>query len=86
MKIIFPVEIYCPILEVPFRGVITPALCTQDMANIRRSTVCSYGCASGHKLAGGDSSLTCQINGLWQGNVPRCERRCFNIIQEYTLY
>ena len=83
---ISPAEIYCPILEVPFRGVITPALCTKDMANIRRSTVCSYGCASGYKLAGGDSSLTCQINGLWQGNVPRCERRCCNIIQEYTLY
>ena len=75
-------EIYCPALEVPFRGLVAPASCTDDRANIQRNTVCSYGCESGHYIAGGDNSLVCQINGLWNGNVPYCKRKCLC----YNLY
>ena len=68
------VEIYCPPLEAPFRGHITPESCTDERENIRRNTACAYGCVSGHYLAGGSQSLTCQIDGFWQGTVPYCER------------
>ena len=71
------IEIYCPALEAPFRGLITPASCTDERANIRRNTVCTYGCVTGHNMAGGDQSVTCQIDGLWKGTVPYCKRRCF---------
>lgn len=70
-------EIYCPALEAPFRGLIAPTICTDKRSNIRRSTVCSYGCDSGHNLVGGSQSLVCQLNGLWQGTVPYCKRRFF---------
>lgn len=70
-------EIYCPALEAPFRGLIAPTTCTDKRSNIRRSTVCSYGCDSGHNLVGGSQSLVCQLNGLWQGTVPYCKRRFF---------
>ncbi|KAJ7381185.1 hypothetical protein OS493_004785 [Desmophyllum pertusum] len=66
-------EIYCPALEAPFRGLITPTSCTDDRENIRRNTACTYGCVSGHNIAGGDQALTCQIDGLWQGSVPFCK-------------
>lgn len=66
-------EIYCPALEAPFRGLIAPTTCTDKRSNIRRSTVCSYGCDSGHNLVGGSQSLVCQLNGLWQGTVPYCK-------------
>ena len=69
-------EIYCPALEAPFRGHISPDSCTDDRENIRRNTVCTYGCESGHYVTGGDQSVTCQIDGLWNGNVPYCERKC----------
>lgn len=75
-------EIYCPALEVPFRGLVAPTSCTDDRASIRRNTVCSYGCEPGHYIAGGDNSLVCQINGLWNGNVPYCKRKCLC----YNLY
>ncbi|XP_068704567.1 uncharacterized protein [Montipora foliosa] len=65
-------EIYCPALEAPFRGHITPATCTDDRANIRRNTICTYGCVSGHYVSGGDPSLQCQMDGLWNGSVPHC--------------
>ena len=51
-------EIYCPALEVPFRGLVAPASCTDDRASIRRNTVCSYGCVSGHYIAGGITHLS----------------------------
>ncbi|XP_058970157.2 uncharacterized protein [Pocillopora verrucosa] len=66
-------EIYCPALEAPFRGQITPETCTDDRENIQRNTQCTYGCVAGHNLAGGDQLLTCQIDGLWQGTVPYCK-------------
>lgn len=80
-------EIYGPALEVPFRGLVAPASCTDDRANIRRNTVCSYGCESGHYIAGGDNSLVCQINGLWKGNVPCCKRKClcYNLFTHGTM-
>ncbi|XP_068704515.1 uncharacterized protein [Montipora foliosa] len=65
-------EIYCPALEAPFRGHIAPATCTDDRVNIRRNTICTYGCVSGHYLSGGDPSLQCQMDGLWKGSVPHC--------------
>ena len=68
-------EIYCPALEAPFRGSITPSSCTDERANIRRTTVCTYGCETGHYVTGGDNSLTCQNDGLWQGTVPYCQRK-----------
>ena len=68
-------EIYCPALEAPFRGSITPSSCTDERANIRRTTVCTYGCETGHYVTAGDNSLTCQIDGLWQGTVPYCQRK-----------
>ena len=70
-------EIYCPALETPFRGLITPASCTDERANIRRDTVCTYGCVTGYNSAGGNQSVTCQIDGLWQGTVPYCKRKCY---------
>ncbi|XP_067053119.1 uncharacterized protein [Acropora muricata] len=66
-------EIYCPALEDPFRGFIAPTTCTDERSNIRRGTVCKYDCEAGHNLAGGDSSMVCQIDGLWQGRVPYCK-------------
>lgn len=71
-------EIYCPALEAPFRGHISPASCTDDRANIKRNTVCTYGCETGHYVTGGDQSVTCQIDGLWNGAVPYCKRRYHN--------
>ncbi|XP_022792631.1 uncharacterized protein LOC111331727 [Stylophora pistillata] len=65
-------EIYCPALEVPLKGEITPAICTDGRANIAPNTACGYSCVTGYHLVG-DSSLVCQIDGLWQGTVPRCE-------------
>ena len=69
-------EIYCPPLEAPFRGFITPTDCTDDRANIKRNTVCNYGCVAGHYLAGGAQYLVCQLDGMWKGNVPYCKRKC----------
>lgn len=66
-------EIYCPALEAPFRGTISPTTCTDDRSNIRRNTVCTYGCVAGHNLAGGSQSLVCQLDGMWQGTVPYCK-------------
>ncbi|CAH3028156.1 unnamed protein product [Porites evermanni] len=66
-------EIYCPALEAPFRGSISPSSCTDDRANIQRDTACTYGCESGHYVTGGNNSLTCQIDGFWQGTVPYCK-------------
>ncbi|XP_048580608.1 uncharacterized protein LOC5507741 isoform X2 [Nematostella vectensis] len=66
-------EIYCPALETPFRGSITPSLCTDQRENIRRNTMCAYGCRTGYNLAGGDGSLTCKLDGTWQGRTPYCK-------------
>jgi len=81
-------EIYCPALEAPFRGLITPGSCTDERENIRRNTVCTYGCESGHYIAGGNQSLTCQIDGLWQGTVPYCKRkyRCAKLTEIEISY
>ncbi|KAK3707600.1 hypothetical protein QZH41_017862 [Actinostola sp. cb2023] len=65
-------EIYCPVLEAPFRGSIQPQQCTDDRANIRRNSMCTYLCDTGHKLAKGDRSLTCNLDGTWSGRVPYC--------------
>ena len=73
--ILILLEIYCPALEVPFRGSISPSSCTDDRANIQRDSACTYGCESGHYVTGGNNSLTCQIDGLWQGTVPYCKRK-----------
>lgn len=75
VEILLFTEIYCPALEDPFRGFIAPTTCTDERSNIRRSTVCKYDCDAGHNLAGGDSSMVCQIDGLWQGRVPYCKRK-----------
>ena len=77
-------EIYCPALEAPFRGHITPATCTDDRANIRRNTICTYGCVSGHYVSGGDPSLQCQMDGLWNGSVPHCRRKKFCVVDWKT--
>lgn len=75
VEILLFTEIYCPALEDPFRGFIAPTTCTDERSNIRRSTVCKYGCEVGHNLTGGDSSLVCQIDGFWHGRVPYCKRK-----------
>ncbi|XP_015763294.1 PREDICTED: neurogenic locus notch homolog protein 1-like [Acropora digitifera] len=74
-------EIYCPALEAPFRGHITPETCTDKRENIRRNTVCTYGCESAHYISGGDPALECQINGFWNGITPYCKRKwCFAVV------
>ena len=74
-------EIYCPALEAPFRGHITPETCTDKRENIRRNTVCTYGCESAHYISGGDPALECQINGFWNGIPPYCKRKwCFAVV------
>jgi hypothetical protein len=67
-------EIYCPALEPPFRGSILPLSCASDRVNIRRNTMCTYQCETGHNLANGDRSLTCNTDGTWSGRVPYCTR------------
>jgi len=81
-------EIYCPALEAPFRGFITPDSCTDERENIGRNTVCTYGSISGHYITGGDQALTCQIDGLWQGTVPYCQRknRCLKLTKTEISY
>lgn len=82
-----PLEIYCPALEPPFRGSISPSSCTDDRANIQRDTACTYGCESGHYVTGGNNSLTCQIDGFWQGTVPYCKRKsqCASMVDKRGL-
>ncbi|CAB3978528.1 sushi, von Willebrand factor type A, EGF and pentraxin domain-containing 1-like [Paramuricea clavata] len=66
-------EKLCPALVKPFRATLTPEICNNNRANIRRDTACSYSCQIGYQLTGGQTQRTCQIDGTFSGRSPYCK-------------
>ncbi|XP_019620839.1 PREDICTED: uncharacterized protein LOC109467334 [Branchiostoma belcheri] len=56
----------CPLLTAPANGAMTGSNFYQDVA--------TFTCDSGYNLVG-NSSLTCQADATWSGNVPICQRK-----------
>ena len=69
-------ELYCPVLETPYHGHVTPATCSKKYENIRAGTVCRFACSRGYELKTnvGAESLSCRIDGTWDHGSPNCHR------------
>ncbi|KAL4229790.1 hypothetical protein ACF0H5_010181 [Mactra antiquata] len=60
-----PVCVGCSSLDEPNSGYIT-------YSNDGSTTVATYSCVDGYSLSSSSSTLTCLIDGTWNGTVPYC--------------
>ena len=72
-------ELYCPVLEKPFYGAVTPATCVTRFENIRIGTVCSFNCTKGYEIKSrvDNKYLSCRIDGTWDQDTPSCYRKYY---------
>uniref|UniRef100_A0A7M5WWB1 Hemicentin-1 n=2 Tax=Clytia hemisphaerica TaxID=252671 RepID=A0A7M5WWB1_9CNID len=67
-------ELFCPVLEAPYHGHVTPATCSKKYENIAVGSTCKFECSKGFELKTnvGAQTLSCRIDGTWDHGTPNC--------------
>ena len=70
-------ELFCPVLETPYHGMVSPATCSKKYENIAVGSSCKFDCSKGYELKTnvGATTLSCRIDGTWNHGSPNCYRK-----------
>ena len=70
-------ELFCPVLEAPYHGRVTPATCAKKYENIKVGSNCKFECSKGYEIKTnvGKTSLNCRVDGTWNHATPNCHRK-----------